>query len=188
MTYGFLPRNWPAFQRQLAERGLAMDDIEKVELRPTTPSGTMMDVVVMRMARPARTRMPDDRLPETRHALGETVEGRAEADVVDEGQRARRASHAQAGRAAEAAVALRLEIAAWRRHGARIAAWHAGSVTSWSAPTDRCTPGSRPRWSAGCAGTTTGRRRSIRGRAVRCGWCGRNRGPIAPRPRVASGT
>jgi len=31
MTYGFLPRNWPAFQRQL---------------RPTTPSGTMMDVVV----------------------------------------------------------------------------------------------------------------------------------------------
>jgi len=46
MTYGFLPRNWPAFQHQLAERGLAMDDIEKVELRPTTPSGTMMDVVV----------------------------------------------------------------------------------------------------------------------------------------------
>jgi hypothetical protein len=46
MTYGFLPRNWPAFQRQLAERGLAMEDIEKVELRPTTTSGTTMDVVV----------------------------------------------------------------------------------------------------------------------------------------------
>src|SRR2546430_192400 len=70
-------------------------------------------VVVMRMARPARTRTPDDRFPETRHALGETVEGRAEADVVDEGQRARRASHAQAGRAAEAAGALRLQSAGW---------------------------------------------------------------------------
>jgi len=46
MTYGFLPRNWPAFQRELEERGLAIGDIEKVELRPTATSATTIEVVV----------------------------------------------------------------------------------------------------------------------------------------------
>jgi hypothetical protein len=139
-------------------------------------------VVVVRVARPARPCATDDRLPQARHALRKAIEGRAEADVVHEGQRALHAADSQARRAAKASVAPRLEIAAQRRRGARIAAWHAGSATSWSAPTDRSTRESRPRSRAGCAGTTTDRRRSIRGRAVRCGSCGPNRGPIA-RPR-----
>ena len=46
MTYGYLLPNWPAFQRELKERGVAMGDIEKVELRPTTISATTIDVVV----------------------------------------------------------------------------------------------------------------------------------------------
>ena len=46
MTYGFLPRNWPAFQRELAARGITMEDIEKVEIRPTAPGATTTDVVV----------------------------------------------------------------------------------------------------------------------------------------------
>jgi len=47
MTYGFSPQNWPAFQRELDERGLSVGDIEKVEIRPS-PAGspTMVDVVV----------------------------------------------------------------------------------------------------------------------------------------------
>jgi len=47
MTYGYLPQNWPAFQRELDERGLSVSDIEKVEIRPS-PAGspTMVDVVV----------------------------------------------------------------------------------------------------------------------------------------------
>jgi hypothetical protein len=48
MTYGFVPGNWPAFQRELEQRGLAVDDIEKVEIRPSddAPEPTMFDVVV----------------------------------------------------------------------------------------------------------------------------------------------
>jgi len=49
MTYGFLPQNWPAFQRQLDEHGIALADIEKVEIRPSADaagSATMIDVVV----------------------------------------------------------------------------------------------------------------------------------------------
>ena len=47
MTYGFVPNNWPAFQRELDERGLAMDDIEKVEIRPSAdPSATSIEVIV----------------------------------------------------------------------------------------------------------------------------------------------
>jgi hypothetical protein len=48
MTYGFVPGNWPAFQRELEHRGLAVDDIEKVEIRPSddAPEKAMIDVVV----------------------------------------------------------------------------------------------------------------------------------------------
>ena len=49
MTYGFLPQNWPAFQRQLDAHGIALADIEKVEIRPSgaaAASATMVDVVV----------------------------------------------------------------------------------------------------------------------------------------------
>jgi hypothetical protein len=34
MTYGYLPENWPAFQSELARRGIESADIEKVEFRP----------------------------------------------------------------------------------------------------------------------------------------------------------
>ena len=34
MTYGFRPENWPAFQSELQKRGIAVTDIEKVEMRP----------------------------------------------------------------------------------------------------------------------------------------------------------
>lgn len=34
MTYGFCPENWPAFQAELQKRGIAVPDIERVELRP----------------------------------------------------------------------------------------------------------------------------------------------------------
>jgi len=34
MTYGFRPENWPAFQAELQKRGIAVSDLERVELRP----------------------------------------------------------------------------------------------------------------------------------------------------------
>jgi hypothetical protein len=34
MTYGYRPEDWPAFQSELARRGIDSADIEKVELRP----------------------------------------------------------------------------------------------------------------------------------------------------------
>jgi hypothetical protein len=34
MTYGFSPENWPAFEHELRARGIAVADIEKLELRP----------------------------------------------------------------------------------------------------------------------------------------------------------
>ena len=47
MTYGFVPHNWYAFARELAERGLAAADIEKVEIRPTPGAApTTVDIVV----------------------------------------------------------------------------------------------------------------------------------------------
>jgi len=44
MPYGYQPLNWPAFQRQLAERGLAVDDIEKVEIRPSAAAASAVIV------------------------------------------------------------------------------------------------------------------------------------------------
>jgi hypothetical protein len=49
MTSGFLPQNWPAFQRHLDERGIELSDIEKVVIRPSADaaaSPTTIDVVV----------------------------------------------------------------------------------------------------------------------------------------------
>lgn len=34
MTYGFRPENWPAFERELRARGIAITEIEKIEMRP----------------------------------------------------------------------------------------------------------------------------------------------------------
>jgi hypothetical protein len=41
MTYGFRPDNWQAFEAELAQRGIAAAEIERVEIRPAvaeTPS------------------------------------------------------------------------------------------------------------------------------------------------------
>jgi hypothetical protein len=40
MTYGFLPENWPAFRHELQLRGIAVSEIEKVELRLQPPQNT----------------------------------------------------------------------------------------------------------------------------------------------------
>ena len=36
MTYSFRPENWPAFQKELRTRGIAISDIERMEIRPRT--------------------------------------------------------------------------------------------------------------------------------------------------------
>lgn len=47
MTYGFRPEHWWSFQQELRARGLAVDEIEKVEMRPLIESaGTGSRVVV----------------------------------------------------------------------------------------------------------------------------------------------
>jgi hypothetical protein len=48
MTYGYRPENWPDFQRRLAAQGIAVADIEKVEIRPAADEGglAMVDVIV----------------------------------------------------------------------------------------------------------------------------------------------
>ena len=50
MTYGFQPENWPAFDYELRVRGIAVGDIEKVELRPNdtqdVAAGTMVTVTL----------------------------------------------------------------------------------------------------------------------------------------------
>lgn len=50
MTYGFRPENWPAFDYELRVRGIAVGDIEKVELRPNdtqdVAAGTMVTVTL----------------------------------------------------------------------------------------------------------------------------------------------
>ena len=64
MTYGYLPQNWPAFQRELDERGLSMSDIEKVEIRPSpTGSPTMVDVVVTARSGRIHTWSQDESAP-----------------------------------------------------------------------------------------------------------------------------
>jgi len=64
MTYGFSPQNWPAFQRELDERGLSVSDIEKVEIRPS-PAGspTTVDVVVTARSGQIHTWSQDESAP-----------------------------------------------------------------------------------------------------------------------------
>ncbi|HEV8475015.1 MAG TPA: hypothetical protein VGR82_19740 [Methylomirabilota bacterium] len=46
MTYGFVPQDWPAFQRRLDAQGIVLSDIEKIEIRPSATDATLIDVVV----------------------------------------------------------------------------------------------------------------------------------------------
>jgi hypothetical protein len=39
MTYGFRPENWAAFQHELPARGIAVDDVERLEIEPQTSEG-----------------------------------------------------------------------------------------------------------------------------------------------------
>jgi hypothetical protein len=65
MTYGFLPQNWPAFRRELDARGIAVDEIEKVELRPSADAGsaTLVDVVVTARSGRVHTWRQDESAP-----------------------------------------------------------------------------------------------------------------------------
>jgi hypothetical protein len=47
MTYGFQPENWSAFQYELRVRGIAVTDIEKVELRPQATEGGGVSAEIM---------------------------------------------------------------------------------------------------------------------------------------------
>lgn len=52
MTYGFRPENWPAFQGELQQRGIAVGDVEKVEFRTEAlPSGIVAVIVTLRSGR-----------------------------------------------------------------------------------------------------------------------------------------
>jgi hypothetical protein len=48
MTYGLRPENWPAFDRELRARGIAVGEIEKVEMRPLTldSTGTVVTITL----------------------------------------------------------------------------------------------------------------------------------------------
>jgi len=87
---------------------------QRVLQLPGQPDGR----VVVRPPGPARPRAAGHRLPETGHALREAVKGRAEADVVDEGQGLAPIAHAQRRRAAEPLVAPALERERVDRHRA----------------------------------------------------------------------
>ena len=63
MTYGYQPENWPDFQRRLAAEGIAVGDIEKLEIRPAPDAGAaaMVDVVVtLRSGRVHAWRQPEE--------------------------------------------------------------------------------------------------------------------------------
>jgi hypothetical protein len=65
MTYGYVPQNWPAFQRELDDHGLVIDDIEKVEIRPSpdATSATTFDVVVTARSGRVHTWRQDEAAP-----------------------------------------------------------------------------------------------------------------------------
>lgn len=46
MTYGFRPENWSAFQAELQKRGIAVTDIERVEIRPGPENTEALDTGV----------------------------------------------------------------------------------------------------------------------------------------------
>lgn len=39
MTYGFRPENWAAFEHELRARGIAVNDVERLEIQPQTSEG-----------------------------------------------------------------------------------------------------------------------------------------------------
>jgi len=66
MTYGFLPQNWPAFQRHLDERGIELSEIETVVIRPSAAaaaSPTTIDVVVTARSGRVHTWSQEERAP-----------------------------------------------------------------------------------------------------------------------------
>ena len=62
MTYGFVPQDWYAFARELADRGIAVSDIEKIEMRPAAGAPARMDVVVTARSGQVHTWTRDERL------------------------------------------------------------------------------------------------------------------------------
>ena len=66
MTYGFRPENWPAFEHELRVRGIAVADIEKIEMRPNETEGPAGTVVIVTL-RSGRT-------DTWRHEQAETIE------------------------------------------------------------------------------------------------------------------
>jgi ABC transporter substrate binding protein len=46
MTYGFCSENWPAFKTELQERGIAVADIKRVEMRPEREADRLVSVTV----------------------------------------------------------------------------------------------------------------------------------------------
>ena len=52
MTYGFRPENWPVFKTELEERGIAVSEIERVEIRrASVPSRLVCVTVTLRSGR-----------------------------------------------------------------------------------------------------------------------------------------
>jgi hypothetical protein len=61
VTYGFVPQHWYAFARELAERGVAVADIERIEMRPSGVPGRT-DVIVTARSGQVYTWTRDERL------------------------------------------------------------------------------------------------------------------------------
>ena len=53
MTYGYRPENWTTFQSELEQRGVEVNDIERVEFRPAAdaPAGSFDVTVTLRSGR-----------------------------------------------------------------------------------------------------------------------------------------
>ena len=61
MPYGYQPANWPAFQSELARRGIDAGDIERVEFRPVDAKPAETDVTVtLRSGRTESWRVPTE--------------------------------------------------------------------------------------------------------------------------------
>jgi hypothetical protein len=46
VTYGFRPEHWPTFEHELRVRGIVAGDIERVEIRPSTPAAGVVTVTL----------------------------------------------------------------------------------------------------------------------------------------------
>src|SRR5262249_60969180 len=75
--------------------------------------------VMVRAPRPSRVPSPDDRFPQAREPLRESVEGGADADLLDEGEGVPLASDPARGHPAEGRIPGTLEIPAGERTGRR---------------------------------------------------------------------